>query len=75
MIRHEPGASDGAEAFLRDLAMATRERTLDEIKLLLGEGDLFFLAALSTYRGDPCAYIDLYRVDGSASSSTGASTE
>ena len=43
--------------------MATRERTLDEIKLLLGEGDLFFLAALGTHRGDPCAYIDLYRVD------------
>ena len=63
MIRHEPGVTDGVDAFLSDLALATRDRTIDEIKLLLGRGDLFFLAALGTHAGDPCAYVDLYRVD------------
>ena len=63
MIRHEPGATDGVDAFLRDLAEATRDRTIDEIRLLLGAGDLIFLAALGTHRGEPCAYVDLYRVD------------
>ncbi len=63
MIRHEPGVSDGTEAFLRDLAVATRDRTIDEIRLLLGQGDLFFLVALGTHQREPCAYVDLYRVD------------
>lgn len=63
MIRHEPGVSDGADAFLRDLAVATRDRTIDEIKLLLGRGNLVFLVALGTHHGKPCAYVDLYRVD------------
>ena len=63
MIRHEPGVADGVEAFLRDLAIATHDRTIDEIKLLLGRGDLVFVAALGTHAGEPCAYIDLYRVE------------
>ena len=63
MIRHEPGVSDGVDAFLRDLEVATRDRTIDEIRLLAGRGDLVFLAALGTHAGAPCAYLDLYRVD------------
>ena len=63
MIRHEPGVSDGVDAFLRDLAVATRDRTIDEIQLLAGRGDLVFLAALGTHRDEPCAYVDLYRVE------------
>ena len=66
MIRHEPGVADGVDAFLGDLAVASRDRTIDEIRLLLGRGDLVFLAALGTHRGEPCAYIDLYRVDGAS---------
>ena len=63
MIRHEPDASDGVDAFMRDLAVVTRDRTIDDIRLLLGRGDLFFLAVLGTHAGEPCAYIDLYRVE------------
>jgi len=39
-VRHEPGASDGLSAFLRDLATVTQNRTIDEIKFVLGEGIL-----------------------------------
>ena len=63
MIRHEPGVSDGVEGFMRGLEVATRGRTIDEIRLLLGRGDLIFLAALGTHQGEPCVYIDLYRVE------------
>lgn len=63
MIRHEPGVADEVDAFLRDLATLTRDRTIDEIRLLLGRGDLVFLAALGTHQGAPCAYVDLYRVE------------
>ena len=35
MIRHEPGVSDGVEGFMRDLAVATRDRTIDEVRLVL----------------------------------------
>ena len=63
MIRHEPGVLAGVKAFLADLAVATRDRTIDEIRLLAGRGELVFLAALGTHAGEPCAYIDLYRVE------------
>ena len=63
LIRHEPGVSDGKEAFLRDLAVATRNRTINTIRLLAGRGDLFFIAALGTHGGEPCAYVDLFRVE------------
>ena len=62
--RHEPGVQDGVAAFERDLAIITRNRTIDEIKLLLGQGDFVFVAAKGTHEGDPCVYIDLYRVKG-----------
>ena len=62
MVRHEPGVADGVDSFLRDLAMLTRDRTIDEIRLILGEGDLVFIAALGTHQGESCAYVDLYRV-------------
>ncbi len=66
MVRHEPGVADGVDAFLRDLAVLTRDRTIDAMRLLLGEGELVFIAALGTHQGEPCAYVDLYRVrDGS----------
>ena len=62
-IRHEPGARDGVAAFEQDLAVLTRSRTIDEIVLFAGQGDLVFIAAKGTHEGEPCAYIDLYRVE------------
>ncbi len=67
-IRHEPGVSDGLAAFLRDLKAATKHakasRSIDEIKYVLGQGDFVFVVAKGTVKGAPCAYIDLYRVEG-----------
>ena len=62
-IRHEPGVEDGVTAFERDLAVITRNRTIDEIGLLLGRGDFVFLVARGTHEGRPCLYVDLYRVE------------
>ena len=62
-IRHEPGVRDGVAAFERDLAVLTRSRTIDEIVLLVGQGDLVFIAARGTHEGEPCDYVDLYRVE------------
>ncbi len=61
--RHEPGVEDGVTAFERDLAVITRNRTIDEIGLLLGQGDFVFLVARGTHETRPCVYIDLYRVE------------
>ena len=63
MIRHEPGVRDGVAEFLRDVAVLMQHRTIDEIKLLLGQGDLVFIAAKGTHEGEACVYIDLYRVE------------
>ena len=67
-IRHEPGVSDGLAAFLRDLKVLTAHgrasRSIDEVKFVLGRGDFVFVAAKGTVKGDPCAYVDLYRVEG-----------
>jgi len=62
-IRHEPGVRDGVAEFMRDVAVLMQHRTIDEIKLLLGQGDFVFIAAKGTHEGDPCLYIDLYRVE------------
>ena len=62
-IRHEPGVADGLAAFQSDLAILTKDRTIDEIVLVIGEGDFVFLAAKGTHLGDPCVYIDLYRIE------------
>ena len=40
-----------------------RHRSIDEIKLLLGERDFVFVAARGTVEGKPCLYIDLYRIE------------
>ncbi len=63
MIRHEPGVRDGVSAFLRDVEVLMEHRTIDAIKLLVGQGDLVFLAAMGTHEGKPCVYVDLYRVE------------
>lgn len=62
-IRHEPGVRDGVAAFEADLAVLTRDRTIDTVVLLAGQGDLVFIAARGTHEGRPCAYLDLYRVE------------
>ena len=62
MIRHEPGVRDGVAEFLRDVEVLMQHRTIDEIKFLLGHGDFVFIAAEGTHEGEPCVYIDLYRV-------------
>jgi predicted SnoaL-like aldol condensation-catalyzing enzyme len=62
-IRHEPGVRDGVGAFERDLERLIQNRSIDEIKLVLGQGDFVFIAAMGSVNGDPCAYIDLYRVE------------
>ena len=63
-IRHEPGVRDGVAAFTRDVEVAMQHRTIDEIKLVLGQGDFVFIAANGSLEGYPCVYIDLYRVEG-----------
>lgn len=63
MIRHEPGVRDGLGEFLGDVKVLMQHRTIDEIKLLLGQGDLVFIAATGTHEGKPCVYIDLYRAE------------
>ena len=40
-----------------------QHRTIDEIRLLLGQGDFVFIAAKGTHEELPCLYIDLYRVE------------
>ncbi len=64
-VRHEPGVRDGVMAFKADLAHLTRTRIIDELVLLVAQGDFAFLAARGTHEGRPCAYIDPSRVDGS----------
>ena len=63
MIRHEAGVADGGEEFLRDLSVLIQDRTIDELKLFAGQGDMVFLVAKGTHQGEPCAYVDLYRVE------------
>ena len=63
LIRHEPGVRDGVAEFLRDVEVLMQHRTIDAIRLLLGQGDLVFIAATGTYERKPCVYIDLYRVE------------
>jgi len=63
MIRHEPGVRDGVAEFMRDVEVLMQHRTIDEIKFLLGQGDFVFIAARGTHEGEPCAYIDLYRME------------
>lgn len=66
-IRHEPGVGDGMAAFMTDLSAATRHgrrsRSIDEIRLLLGQGDFVFIAATGTIETQPCVFVDLYRVE------------
>jgi predicted SnoaL-like aldol condensation-catalyzing enzyme len=63
MIRHEPGVRDGVAEFMRDVEVLMQHRTIDEIRFLLGQGDFVFIAAKGTHEGEPCVYIDLYRVE------------
>lgn len=62
-VRHEPGVRDGVTEFIRDVKVLMQHRTIDEVKLLLGQGDFVFIAAQGTHEGDPCLYIDLYRAE------------
>lgn len=62
-IRHEPGVRDGIAAFQQDLERLVKGRSIDEIKFVLGQGDFVFIAAKGTVGGEPCVYIDLYRVE------------
>jgi predicted SnoaL-like aldol condensation-catalyzing enzyme len=63
-IRHEPGVKDGVAAFAHDVESLMQHRTIDELKFLLGQGDFVFIAAKGTHESKPCAYIDLYRIEG-----------
>ena len=62
-IRHEPGVRDGVAEFLHDVQELMQHRTIEEMKLLLGQGDFVFIAAKGTHEEVPCLYIDLYRVE------------
>lgn len=61
-IRHEPGVRDGVAAFTGDVELLMKHRTIDEVALLLGEGNFVFIAAKGTQEGEPCVYVDLYRI-------------
>jgi hypothetical protein len=37
-------------------------RSIDEVAFLLGERNFVFIAAMGTVEGEPCVYINLYRV-------------
>ena len=62
-VRHDPGVRDGVGAFIHDLGILMQHRSIDEVKLLLGERDFVFIAAMGTVEGEPCVYIDLYRAE------------
>ena len=62
-LRHEPGVRAGVAAFRRDLEELIKDRSIDEIKFVLGQGDFVFIAAKGSHKGKPCVYIDLYRVE------------
>lgn len=62
-VRHEPGAHDGVAEFLQDVSVLMQHRTIDEIALLIGQGDFVFLVAKGTHESKPCLYVDLYRVE------------
>jgi predicted SnoaL-like aldol condensation-catalyzing enzyme len=64
-IRHEPGVKGWARlaAFERDVDSLMQHRTIDELAILLGQGDFVFIAAKGTHEREPCVYIDLNRVD------------
>ena len=62
MIRHEPGVHDGISNFLRDVEELMKHRTIDDIELLIVQGDFGFIAAKGTHEHSPCVYIDLYRL-------------
>lgn len=62
-VRHEPGVRDGITNFQRDLAKLTQNRSIDEIKFVLGQGDFVFIAAKGSHEEKPCVYVDLYRVE------------
>jgi predicted SnoaL-like aldol condensation-catalyzing enzyme len=62
-IRHEPGVGDGVQAFVSDLAVLTQSRKIEEVRILLGEGDFVFVGAKGSHEGRPSAYIDIYRLE------------
>jgi len=62
-VRHEPGVRDGVAAFTSDLKELIKNRSIDAIKFLFAQGDFVFIAAEGSVGGEPCAYVDLYRVE------------
>ena len=62
-IRHEPGVSDGVNNFQCDLEHLVKNRSINQIEFLLGEGNFVFIAAQGTVDDAPCTYLDLYRVE------------
>jgi predicted SnoaL-like aldol condensation-catalyzing enzyme len=62
-IRHEPGVRDGVAAFTCDLKKLIQNRSIDEIKFLFAQGDFVFIAAKGSVDGEPCVYVDLYRIE------------
>jgi hypothetical protein len=52
-IRHEPGLRDGVEEFKQDLERLVQNRTIDEIALLVAEGDCVFIAAGARMQASP----------------------
>ena len=62
-IRHEPGVRDGVAAFKVDLERLVKDRSIDAINFVLGQGDFVFIAAKGSHKSHPCVYIDLYRVE------------
>ena len=63
VVVHEPEATDGIEAFRELLKRVKGTRSIDEIALLIAQGDFVFIVAKGTHQKEPCLYIDLYRVE------------
>jgi hypothetical protein len=51
-----------SRAFLHDLGILMQHRSIDEVVFLLGERNFVFIAVMGTVEGEPCVYINLYRV-------------
>jgi predicted SnoaL-like aldol condensation-catalyzing enzyme len=54
---------DGVTNFINDLRELVKHRSIDEIKFVLGQNDFVFIAAKGSHEGNPCLYLDLYRVE------------
>jgi predicted SnoaL-like aldol condensation-catalyzing enzyme len=65
-LRHDPDAEDGMRAFQRELETSQGQNKplkIQEVKLVLGEGDFVLAASKGSLAGAGFVFFDLYRVE------------